>query len=64
MVGMPISVRTVIPSLTYRVGVHPLMSIAQSIGLIVDSVLTPGLDARCDRRLRAGKFAVNPATIR
>ena len=64
VVGMPISVRTVIPSLTYRVGVHPLMSIAQSIGMIVDSVLTPGLDARCDRRLRAGKFAVNPATVR
>ena len=44
---MPISVRTVIPSLTYRVGAHPLMSIAQSIGLIVDSVLKPGsmLDA-------------------
>jgi phosphoribosylpyrophosphate synthetase len=62
VVGMSISVRTVIPSLTYRVGVHPLMSIAQSIGLIVDSVLTPGLDAQCDRRLRTGKFAVNPAS--
>jgi orotate phosphoribosyltransferase-like protein len=60
--GVPVSVRCVVPSLTYRSGVHPLVSVAESVGLVVDSVLTPGLDARCDRRVRAGKFAVNPAT--
>jgi phosphoribosylpyrophosphate synthetase len=62
VVGLPILVRSVIPSLTYRPGVHPLVSIAQSIGLIVDPVLALGLGAQCDRHVRAGKFAVNPAT--
>lgn len=58
VVGMPISVRSVIPSLTYRPGVHPLVSIAESIGLVIDPVLIPGSDSRCDRHVRASKFAV------
>ena len=59
--GVPVSVRTVIPSLTYRSGVHPLTSIAESIGLVVDSVLVPGSEARCDRNVNAGKFTVDLA---
>jgi hypothetical protein len=63
VVGIPVSVRSVIPSLTYRPGVHPLTSIAQSIGLAIDPVLTPGRDARCDRRVRASKFAVEDGSL-
>jgi predicted amidophosphoribosyltransferase len=57
-VGMPISLRTVIPSLTYRPGMHPLTLVAESIGLAIDPVLVPGIEARCERRVRASKFAV------
>ena len=47
--GLPISLRTMIPSLTSRPGVHPLTSIARAIGVVVDSVLIPGVDPRCVR---------------
>jgi hypothetical protein len=61
--GIPIAVRTVVPSLTYRSGVHPLASIAESIGLRLKPVLIPGRDARCDRRVRVEKFAVKPSEV-
>lgn len=57
--GVPVTVRTVIPSLTCRVGAHPLASIAESIGVLAGPALIPGCDARCDRRVRADKFGVN-----
>ena len=41
--GVPISLRTVIPSLASRPGLHPLMSIAEAIGLVVNPVLAPGM---------------------
>jgi predicted amidophosphoribosyltransferase len=61
VVAQPISARAVIPSLTYRSGIHPLLSIANAAGMMVNPVLTPGFDAQCNRRIRAGKFAVDPA---
>jgi hypothetical protein len=60
---VPVSVRTVIPSLTYRSGLHPLASITESIGMVTSRVLIPGGDARCDRRVRAGKFAEPAASL-
>jgi predicted amidophosphoribosyltransferase len=59
VVGVPVTARTVVPSLTCRCGVHPLASIAESIGVLAGPALIPGCDARCDRRVRADKFAVN-----
>jgi predicted amidophosphoribosyltransferase len=56
--GVPVTARTVVPSLTWRCGVHPLASIAESIGVLAGPALIPGCDARCDRRVRANKFAV------
>jgi hypothetical protein len=58
--GLPISLRTVIPSLTSRPGVHPLTSIAEEIGVVVDPILAPGCDPRCDRTVRLDKFVVEP----
>ena len=49
--GVPVSVRCVVPSLTRRLGVHPLVSIAESVGVVLDPVLIPGRDPRCDRRV-------------
>jgi hypothetical protein len=61
VVGQPISAHVVIPSLTSRIGTHPMMSIAESLGLIGDVVLRPALDARCDRVVDAEKFTVDGA---
>lgn len=60
--GAHVSVRTVIPSLTFRSGVHPLASTAESIGVLTDLALMPGCDAWCDRRVRTEKFGVNSST--
>lgn len=61
VVGMAISARVVVPSLTYRPDDHPLTSIVRSVGLMDDLVLVPGPEAGCDRRVRQGKFAVRSA---
>jgi hypothetical protein len=60
-VGQPVSARVVIPSLTSRLGVHPMTSIAESVGLIGDVALKPALDACCDRVVDGGKFTVDGA---
>jgi hypothetical protein len=60
-VGQPVSARVVIPSLTSRIGTHPMMSIAESLGLMGDVVLRPALDARCDRVVDTEKFTVDGA---
>jgi hypothetical protein len=49
VVGMPVSQRVVIPSLTFRPGIHPMTAIAESLGLVGDAMLVPAFDARCDR---------------
>jgi hypothetical protein len=56
--GQPVSARVVIPSLTSRIGIHPMVSIAESLGLTGDIALSPALDARCDRVVDAEKFTV------
>jgi hypothetical protein len=61
--GLPVSVRVVIPSLTSRPGVHPLTSIARSLGLLEDPVLMPAPEAMCDRALRMDKFTVDSNTV-
>jgi phosphoribosylpyrophosphate synthetase len=61
VVGMPVSLRVVIPSLTFRPRLHPMTAIAQSLGLVGDAMLLPALDARCDRVVSVDKFTVQPA---
>jgi phosphoribosylpyrophosphate synthetase len=61
VVGKPVSMRVVIPSVTFRPGIHPMTSIAESLGLVGDAMLMPALDARCDRVLSVDKFTVQPA---
>ena len=56
--GQPVSARVVIPSLTSRIGIHPMASIVESLGLTGDLALRPALDARCDRVVDAEKFMV------
>ncbi len=61
VVGQPVSARVVIPSLTSRLGAHPMAAIAETLGLVGDVVLRPALDARCDRVVDAEKFVVEGA---
>ncbi|HYZ67232.1 MAG TPA: amidophosphoribosyltransferase [Mycobacterium sp.] len=60
LVGLPVTARVVIPSLTSRPGTHPLSTIAGSLGLLGEAKLLPAVDARCDRTVTADKFAVAP----
>jgi phosphoribosylpyrophosphate synthetase len=61
VVGQPVASRVVIPSLTSRMGTHPMVSIAQSLGLLGDVQLRPSHDTRCDRVVDASKFIVDGA---
>jgi orotate phosphoribosyltransferase len=61
VVGQPVSARVVIPSLTNRLGIHPMTSIAESLGLMSDVALRPALDTRCDRVVDGEKFTVDGA---
>jgi hypothetical protein len=61
VVGQPIATRVVIPSLTSRLGTHPMTSIAQSLELLSDVVVRPAFDARCDRVVDGDKFIVDGA---
>jgi len=60
-VGIAVSQHVVIPSLTSRPGIHPLTSVADSVGLLGDVALIPAADARCDRVISADKFIIEPA---
>ncbi|HZA08436.1 amidophosphoribosyltransferase [Mycobacterium sp.] len=56
-VGLPVSLRLVIPSLTSRRGVHPLLEIARTMNAVGDTVaLMP--TGGCDRVVNADKFAL------
>jgi hypothetical protein len=59
LVGQPVSTRVVIPSLTSRIGVHPMVSIAETLGVSGDVALRPAIDARCDRVVDSEKFTVH-----
>lgn len=57
-VGEPITVRTTLPSLTFRPGVHPLMQVARDARVEVQEVLSAALTATCHRIVRPDKFEV------
>jgi hypothetical protein len=58
-IGMPITVRTTIPSLTYRPGIHPFTTVVNASGVTTAEVLVPGPSATCHRIVTADKFAVS-----
>lgn len=57
-VGLPIGVRTVIPSLTWRPGAHPFTAVARDTGMAVDELLTGAVSATCHRVVDPTKFVV------
>ncbi|WP_375489197.1 amidophosphoribosyltransferase [uncultured Mycobacterium sp.] len=60
-VGLPVSLRLVIPSLTCRPGRHPLAELADQLSVLSEAVaLVPAPEAMCDRAVNA-KFALQPA---
>jgi hypothetical protein len=60
-VGLPVSCRLVIPSLTSRPGQHPFLELARTLDSVSDAVaLVPAPDASCDRAIN-DKFVVQPA---
>jgi hypothetical protein len=63
LVGQPVSARVVVPSLTSRIGIHPMVAIAESLGLTGDVALRPAIDARCDRMVDSEKFTVHGAAV-
>lgn len=62
--GMRISVRTTLPSLTFRSGTHPFTEIVRDLGVPVEGVLAVPSDATCHRIVEPDKFEVmGPAAI-
>jgi hypothetical protein len=59
IVSQPVFACVVVPSLTSRLGTHPMTSIAESMGLVGDVALRPSLDARCDRVVDSEKFTID-----
>jgi hypothetical protein len=61
VVGLPVSLRLVIPSLTGRRGQHPFAELAGRINAVSDAAaLVPAPEAMCDRVIN-DKFTVQPA---
>jgi hypothetical protein len=60
-VGTPITVRTTVPSLTYRPGVHPFAAIATELGVVGSDVLTSAPMTTCHRVVSPEKFVVPQA---
>lgn len=61
-VGLPVSRRLFIPSLTSRPGRHPFAELLTSMDVFSDAVtLVPAPDARCDRAIN-DKFVLQPPT--
>lgn len=64
MAGISVSRRAVVPSLTSRPGIHPLLGIAGDRGLVEEPILVAALDALCDRVVAADKFvAPSPPSV-
>jgi hypothetical protein len=57
-VGAPISVRTTLPSLTFRPGVHPFAELVRGLGLGTVDVLAAAPSATCHRVVRPDEFEV------
>ncbi|MCP9276791.1 phosphoribosyltransferase [Mycolicibacterium arenosum] len=63
-VGSPVAVRTTLPSLTFRAGVHPFSRLLRDVGVPVNEVLRTGAAATCHRVVSPDKFAVvDPAVV-
>jgi hypothetical protein len=61
VVGLPVSLRVTIPSLSGRTGLHPFSALAQWMNAVNGSVLlAPAPGAMCDRVVSCGKFVVAP----
>jgi hypothetical protein len=52
VVGLPVSARVVVPSLTSRPGVHPFTEIIRSMGALGRAVPLAAPEALCDRVVR------------
>lgn len=64
VVGLPVTVRTTVPSLTFRAGVHPFARLLTDAGVVVDDVLHPAPEATCHRAVSPDKFEVpDPAAV-
>jgi len=59
-VGLPVSLRVVVPSPTSRSGVHPFAPIAQTMHGVGRAGPVPASMAPCDRVVRADKFRLTP----
>jgi hypothetical protein len=63
-VGMPVSLRTTLPSLTSRPGTHPFTAVLCGLGVDIDHVLAVAPTATCHRIVRHDKFeVVSPAAV-
>ena len=60
--GVPVTARTRDSLTDVQTWRPPFGVIAESIGVLAGPALIPGCDARCDRRVRADKFAVNSSS--
>lgn len=64
MVGEPVSIRTTLPSLTFRPGIHPFAELVRELGVSITAVLAPSPTATCHRIVRPDKFQVtDPGAI-
>ena len=62
-VGMPVAVRTTVPSLTLRPGVHPFAELAHDVTTVRENLLTAAPRADCHRIVSPGKFIVPSAEV-
>ena len=63
VVGLPVSLRVAVPSLTSRPGVHPFAQMARAMGVVGEAALVPAPEAMCDRVVRPDKFTLEPARV-
>lgn len=63
VVGLPVDVTTVIPSLTWRAGVHPFATVVRHAGTPVSELLAPAASATCHRTVDSTKFVVLDAEV-
>ena len=63
VVGMEVSLRVVIPSLTSRPGVHPFAQIARAMQAVGEAALVRAPTAICDRVVRPDKFMLEPQGV-
>lgn len=62
-VGMPVAVRTTVPSLTLRPGVHPFAELAHDVTNVEENLLVAAPRADCRRVVTPHKFMVSSAAV-